>query len=70
VRANWQAKTPRQIEHTIELAARIAVTHSRQPACGRVPAHYRFEKGSETHRIHVSPFQSEQELEKFSLRLV
>ncbi len=70
VRANWSEKTPLEIESTIELAARIAVTHSRQPVTGRVPTHWRFEKGQETNRIHVSPFQSEQEIEKFSLRLV
>lgn len=70
VRANWREKTPLEIESTIELAARVAVTHSRQPVTGRVPAHYRFENGQETLRIHVSPFQSEKELEKFSLRLV
>jgi tRNA-specific 2-thiouridylase len=70
VRANWREKTPLEIESTIELAARIAVTHCRQPVTGRVPTHWRFEKGQETNRIHVSPFQSEKEIEKFSLRLV
>ncbi len=70
VRANWREKTPLEIESTIELAARIAVTHSRQPVTGRVPTHWRFEKGQETHRIHVSPFQSAKEMERFSLRLV
>jgi hypothetical protein len=70
VRANWREKSPLEIESTIELAARIAVTHSRQPVSGRVPTHWRFEKGQETNRIHVSPFQSEKEMEQFSLKLV
>jgi len=35
----------------------------------RVQASYRFEHSQETHRIHIAPFTSEKELEKYCIRL-
>jgi len=68
VRANWKEKSEPEIEDIIELAARITVTHSKVKD-GKIQANYRFENEQETFRINVSPFSSEQELEKYGLRL-
>lgn len=68
VRANWEEKSEPEIEDIIELAARITVTHSKVKN-SIVQANYRFENEQETFRINVSPFSSEQELEKYCLRL-
>ncbi len=69
VRANWREKSPEQVLEIIELAARITAMHANVDPCRRVPASYRFEHSQETHRIHIVPFASEEELEKHCIRL-
>jgi hypothetical protein len=68
VRTNWEEKTKPEIESIIELAARITVTHSRVKK-SKVQTNYRFENESETYRINVSPFESEEELKKYCVRI-
>lgn len=65
VRANWKSKSDPEIFQIIELAARIAVTHSKANRQRRIQTNYRFENSHETCRINVSPFQSENELERY-----
>jgi hypothetical protein len=66
VRANWEMKSPQDIEEIIELAARIAVAHA--PVKGsKIQTNYRFENKSETFRINVSPLPP-QELRKYYMK--
>jgi len=70
VRSDWEQKSEGEIAQIIELAARIAVTHSHTKLLRHpVQAHYRFESAQETLRIQVSPFASPQELEQHCQRL-
>lgn len=64
VRANWKSKSEPEIFEIIELAARIAVTHSKVSCARGIQTNYRFENSQETRRINVTPFQSEGELER------
>ncbi len=66
VRANWGEKSPGDIEEIIELAARIAVSHTRAEG-SKIQTNYRFENKSETFRINVSPLPP-QELQKYYVR--
>lgn len=63
VRSNWNLKSPQEIAQIVELAGRIAATHSR-PRRLRYPVqvHYRFESDPETSRISVSAFSSSREI--------
>jgi len=69
VRANWREKSEKEILQIIELAARITAMHANLGSRHRVQANYRFENSQETYRINISPFSSEQELEKYCSRL-
>jgi len=64
VRANWKSKSEPEIGEIIELAARITVTYSQAGQRQRIQTNYRFENSQQTHRINVSPFRSESELER------
>jgi len=69
VRSNWDEKKPSEIKQIVELAGRIAATHSNAQRSHRIPAHYRFESDEETMRIQVAPFDSSQEMEEHCRRL-
>ncbi len=69
VRANWREKSEQEILQIIELAARITAMYANVGPDHRVQANYRFENSQETHRINISPFSSERELEKYCIRL-
>jgi len=66
VRTNWEEKSPEDIWEIIELAARITAAHAGVKA-RKVQAKYRFENGSETYQINVTPLPPH-ELEKYRLR--
>lgn len=69
VRSNWDEKSNQEISQIVELAGRIAATHSKAHRSHRIPAHYRFESDEETMRIQVSPFESSKEIEQHCRRL-
>ena len=70
VRANWKEKSPSEIAHIIQIAARVAASHLSEKPFGSVQAYWRFESSPETFRISVKPFQSPHELEEHQLKLV
>jgi len=69
VRSDWDQKSPQEINQIVELAARIAVSHSSTQVSHRVQAHYRFERDEETRRIQVNPFRSSREIDEQCQRL-
>lgn len=68
VRTNWGKKSNPEIQNIIELTAKISVAHSSIKGAKNVQANYRFEKQSETYRINVAPFSSEEELNRYVVK--
>lgn len=70
VRTDWRKKSNPEIQNIIELTAKISVAHSslKEKGTGNVQANYRFEKQSETFRINVAPFSSEDELNQYLVK--
>ncbi len=65
VRTNWAEKSPEDVWEIIELAARITAAHAGVKS-RKVQAKYRFENGTETYQINVTPLPPH-ELEKYRL---
>lgn len=68
VRTDWRKKSNPEIQNIIELTAKISVAHSSIKGAKNVQANYRFEKQSETYRINVAPFNSEEELNQYVVK--
>lgn len=65
VRTNWLKKTAFEVREIVELAGRIAATHSSAPPGTLIPVSFRFERDDETSQLNVLPFSSPAAIEEY-----